>query len=108
VFRARIESPNKILAVKAWYVFCDDVPYWRDLVWYPSFMSQEGEIFETFVSGKLPDAWLVEVKDTANGFVGYVSSLPQDITGKPTDVRYSRGWRSRHWEPKYRKIKKDE
>lgn len=107
VFQARIESPNKIITVKAWYVYCDDVPYWRDLMWYPSFMRQNGEIYETFVSGKLPDAWLVEVKDTANGFVGYVSSLPQDITGKPTKMRYSRGWRSRLWEPKYRKIKKD-
>ncbi len=108
VFQARIESRNKIIAVKTWYVYCDDVPYWRDLMWYPAFMQQKDEVYEAFVPGKLPDAWLVEVKDTANGFVGYISSVPQDITGKPTQERYSRGWRSRNWEPKYRKVKKDE
>lgn len=108
VFRARVESPNKIIAVKVWYVYCDDVPYWRDLVWYPAFMRQKGDTYEAFVSGKLPDAWLVEVKDTASGFVGYVSSLPQDITQKPTKERYSRGWKSRQWEPKHRKVKKSE
>jgi len=107
IFRARLGSPNKIIAVKVWYVYCDDVPYWRDLMWYPAFMQQKGEFYETFISGKIPDAWLVEVKDTANGFAGYVSSLPQDITGKPTKERYSRGWRSRNWEPKYRRVKKD-
>lgn len=102
VFRARVDSPNRIIAVKVWYVYCDDVPYWRDLMWYPSFMRQNGDVYETFVSGKLPDAWMVEVKDVAGGHVGYVSSLPQNITGKPTEERYSRGWKSRHWEPKKR------
>jgi hypothetical protein len=105
VFRAKIDSPNKIIAVKTWYVYCDDVPFWRDLMWYPSFMRPNAEFYETFVSGKLPDAWFVEVKDTANGFTGYVSSLPQNITNKPTKERYSRGWKSRHWEPKTRKKK---
>jgi hypothetical protein len=57
-------------------------------------------VYEGYVKGKLPDAWLVEVKDTARGFPGYVSSLPQDITGKATETRRSRGSRSRHWEPK--------
>ena len=57
------------------------------------------------VTGKLPDAWMVEVKDSANGFTGYISSLPQDITHKQTKNRYSRGWRSRHWEPKTNKNK---
>ncbi len=107
VFRARIDSPNKIIAVKVWYVYCDDIPYWRDLMWYPVFMHREGDFYEAFVSGKLPDAWFVEVKDTAEGFAGYLSSLPQDITGKPTMERYSRGWRSRNWEPKTAKIKKE-
>ncbi len=100
VFRARIDSSNMIRAVKIWYVYCDDVPYWRDLMWYPAFMSPRNGTYEASVPGKLPDAWLVEVKDAANGFVGYVSSLPQDITGKPTRERSSRGWKSRNWEPK--------
>ncbi len=100
LFRARITSPNKIIQVKIWYVYNDDEPYWRDLVWYPEFMvRKEGDVFEGYVKGKLPDAWLVEIKDTAGGFPGYLSSLPQDITGKKTATRKSRGSRSRHWEP---------
>lgn len=100
IFRVNIETPNKILQAKVWYVYCDDIPYWRDLMWYPVFLKKQGDAYEAFVSGKLPDAWLVEVKDTAGGYAGYVSSLPQDITGKPTKERYSRGWKSRNWEPK--------
>ncbi len=105
VFRARVQTLNKIIAVKIWYVYCDDVPFWRDLMWYPAYMRKKGEFYETFITGKLPDAWLVEVKDSANGFTGYISSLPQDITHKQTENRYSRGWRSRHWEPKSHKKK---
>jgi len=100
IFRVNIETPNKILQAKVWYVYCDDVPYWRDLMWYPAFLKKSGNAYEAFVSGKLPDAWLVEVKDTAAGYAGHVSSLPQDITHKPTKERYSRGWKSRLWEPK--------
>jgi hypothetical protein len=104
LFRTRIVSPNKIIQVKVWYVYCDDEPYWRDLVWYPEFMIEAGDgVYEGYVKGKLPDAWLVEVKDTARGFPGYLSSLPQDITGKQTATRESRGSRSRLWEP----VKKD-
>ena len=101
LFRARIESPNRIIQSKVWYVYCDDVPYWRDLVWYPEFMTRKGEnLWEGYVTGKLPDAWLVEVKDIAGGYAAYLSSLPQDITHKPTKERVSRGSRSRLWEPK--------
>jgi len=100
-FRAHIASPNKIIQAKVWYVYCDDVPYWRDLVWYPEFMVRtSGNAWEGYVTGKLPDAWLVEVKDTAGGFTGYVTTLPQDITHKPTKERVSKGSRSRLWEPK--------
>jgi len=101
VFRARIQSPNKIIQAKVWYVYNDDEPYWRDLVWYPEFMVKtDGDYYEGFVRGKLPDAWLVEVKDIADGAAGYVSSLPQDITGKKTETKRSRGSRSRLWAPK--------
>lgn len=102
VFRAKVRSPNKIIQVKFWYVHCDDVPFWRDLVWYPTYKPTEkgdGE-YEAFVDGLLPDAWFVEVKDTALGVPGYISSLPQDITHKPTKERVSRGWKSRLWNPK--------
>jgi hypothetical protein len=99
VFRARIESPNKIIQAKVWYVYNDDEPYWRDLFWYPEFMVKtgEGDYYEGYVSGKLPDAWLVEVKDIAYGAAGYVSSLPQDITGLNRETKVSRGSRSRNW-----------
>lgn len=99
LFRARITSPNKIIQAKVWYVYNDDEPYWRDLVWYPEFMVRnEDGYYEGFVRGKLPDAWLVEVKDIAFGTAGYVSSLPQDITGLKTETKISRGSRSRHWQ----------
>jgi hypothetical protein len=106
VFRARIDSPNKIIQTKVWYVYNDDPPYWRDLMWYPVYLAKSGEIYEAFLPGKLPDAWFVEVKDLARGAVGYVSSVPQDITHKETKERVSRGWRSRNWEPKLRPKKK--
>ena len=100
LFRARISSPNRIIQVKVWYVYNDDEPYWRDLVWYPEFMvRRNGDVYEGYVSGRRPDAWLVEVKDTALGFPAYLTSLPQDITGKKTETRLSRGSRSRQWEP---------
>jgi len=101
VFRARISTPNKIIQAKVWYVYNDDLPYWRDLVWYPEFMINTGvDLYEGYVKGKLPDAWMIEVKDTARGYAGYLSSLPQDITGLPAETRKSYGSRSRLWEPK--------
>ncbi|MBN1590139.1 MAG: hypothetical protein JW888_11535 [Pirellulales bacterium] len=101
LFRCKLDTPNKIIQAKVWYVYCDDVPYWRDLMWYPEFMvPQPDGTWAGYVKGKLPDAWLVEVKDTAGGYPGYVTSLPQDITGKETKNRHSRGSRSRNWEPK--------
>lgn len=104
VFRAKVDAPNKIIQAKVWYVYNDDPPYWRDLVWYPEFMIDTGGgVYEGYVSGKLPDAWLVEIKDVALGAPGYLTSLPQDITGMPTAIRTSRGSRSRLWEPKKKK-----
>jgi len=101
LFSAKIGSPNRIIQAKIWYVYNDDEPYWRDLVWYPEFMvKQEGDVYQGFVKGKLPDAWQVEVKDIGAGFPGYLSSLPQDITGKKTERKRSRGSRSRHWTSK--------
>jgi pimeloyl-ACP methyl ester carboxylesterase len=99
ILRAQINSPNKILQVKAWHVYCDDVPYWRDLMWYPVPMKKKQENqYEAQVGGNPPDAWFVEVKDIAYGFPGYVSSLPFDITGKPAEERNAR--RPRNWELK--------
>jgi len=66
-----VETPNKIIQVKFWYVYCDDVPFWRDLVWYPLYPERRERGFhEAFLEGKTPDAWLVEVKDAALGVAG--------------------------------------
>lgn len=101
VFRAKIQSPNKVIQAKVWYVYNDDEPYWRDLVWYPEFMVKGTDgYYHGYVSGKLPDSWLIEVKDIAMGTAGYVSSLPQDITGLEVKRRISRGSFSRHWSVK--------
>ena len=96
IFRANVQSKNKILQVKLWYVYCDDVPYWRDLMWYPAIMRKKrGNLYETRVGGNPPDAWFVEVKDIGRGFPGYVSSLPQNLTGKAAEERNAR--RPRNW-----------
>jgi hypothetical protein len=100
LFKCKIDSPNKIIQAQVWYVYNDDVPTWRDLMWYPEYMVPQGDgTWAGYVTGKLPDAWLVEVKDTARGFPGYVSSLPQDITHLPRARRDSHGSRSRNWAP---------
>lgn len=106
LFKAKINSPNKIIQAKVWYVYNDDEPYWRDLMWYPEFMVRQADgTYAGFVKGKLPDAYLIEVKDIAHGFPGYLSSLPKDITGKKVSRRRSRGSRSRNWTPKKKKPK---
>jgi hypothetical protein len=60
----------------------------------------DAELYEVAKGSRSLDAWLVEVKDTANGLAGYVSTLPQDISHKPTKERVSRGSRPKDWEPK--------
>ena len=81
-FSARIESPNTLILARIWYVRGSASMPRRELVWYSSLLHQkEGNLYEGFVSGEIPDIWFVEVQDTAQGFRGYVSSLPQDLTG---------------------------
>jgi hypothetical protein len=98
IFRAHIDSPNRIIHARAWYTYTDD-PYWRDLMWYSVDLERKGDRYQGFLEGQLPDAWLVEVKDTAGGFRGYVSTLPQDLTGKETRRR-SGGGLPRLWKLK--------
>lgn len=83
-FRAKIGSDNKVVQVMLWHTYTGNVPpYWRDLFWHPGLMvRQDDGYYEGFVGGEIPDAWLVEVKDIGSGIPGYVTSLPQDITGK--------------------------
>lgn len=100
-FKAKVECPNRIIQVRAWYTYCDDVPLWRDLVWYPVVMRPDKDgVHVGYERGRTPDAWLVEVHDAAGGFRGYVTSCPQNITGKPVKERRSRGSRSRQWREK--------
>lgn len=102
IFRARVVDPNLIVQVRAWYTYCDDVPFWRDLVWYPVVMRPTGEAdrYEGYERGRTPDAWMVEVEDIAGGVHGYVTSCPQNITGLPVHERTSHGSRSRQWSEK--------
>jgi len=100
-FSVRINSLNDLILVKAWYVYCDDVPLWRDLMWYPTLMQKNRDnVYTGYLRGKTPDAWLVEVLDTAQGFRGYVSSLPQNITQKPVAVRSGGGGFPLTWKKK--------
>lgn len=96
VFRAKVTGAAKVQVVKAWYVYTDD-PAWRDLMWYHLLMRKVGDCYEGVLPGKLPDAFLVEVGDIAQGVPGYVSSLPQKLTDAPVVERVSRGSVPRLW-----------
>jgi len=98
IFRARVESKAKVQMVRAWYVYTDD-PAWRDLMWYHLLMHKAGDHYEAVLSGKMPDAFMIEVGDIAMGFPGYVSSTPRKLTDAPVIERRSRGSRPRLWEP---------
>jgi hypothetical protein len=98
VFQAKIAGGAKVQVVKAWYVYADD-PAWRDLMWYHVLMRKVGDYYEGVLPGKLPDAFLVEVGDIAQGVPGYVSSLPQKLTDAPVKERVSRGSYPRLWAP---------
>ncbi len=50
-------------------------------------MAPEGDYYETSVPGAMPDAYLIEVADTAQGVPGYVTSLPQKLTDAPVAER---------------------
>jgi hypothetical protein len=98
IFRARVESEAKVQMVRTWYVYTDD-PAWRDLMWYHLLMHKVGNHYEAVLSGKMPDAFMIEVGDIAMGFPGYVSSTPRKLTDAPVIERISRGSRPRLWEP---------
>jgi len=98
IFTARLEGEAKVQTVKAWYVYTDD-PAWRDLMWYHLLMRRTGDHYEAVLPGKIPDAFLVEVGDIAQGFPGYVSSTPQKLTDAAVEERVSRGSLPRLWSP---------
>jgi hypothetical protein len=68
-------------------------------MWYHLLMEENGDVYQATLGGKIPDAFLVEVGDIAQGIPGYVSSLPQKLTDAPVVERHSRGSRPRLWEP---------
>jgi len=98
IFRAKITGDAKIEIVRAWYVYSDD-PAWRDLMWYHLLMHKVGDHWQAVLPGKIPDAFMIEVGDIAQGIPGYVSSVPHKLTDAPVIQRESRGSRPRLWEP---------
>ena len=56
LFACKIDTPNKIIQAKVWYVYCDDEPYWRDLTWYPEFMVRQPDgTWAGYVKGRLAE-----------------------------------------------------
>ncbi|MBN2505420.1 MAG: hypothetical protein JXQ71_01875 [Verrucomicrobia bacterium] len=98
LFTATITGNATVHMVRTWFAFTDD-PAWRDVMWYHILMRPVGDRYEGFLPGKTPDAFMVEVGDIALGFPGYVSSLPQKLTGAPVVERVSRGPYPRLWSP---------
>jgi hypothetical protein len=82
-YRAKIEGDAKVKMVLVWYVYTDN-PQWTGNVWYDWLMlKRENGYYETSVPGAKPDAYMIEVTDMAQGFKGYVTSLPQRISNVP-------------------------
>ncbi|WP_425399139.1 hypothetical protein [Aeoliella sp.] len=98
IFRAKVDSDANVQLVKAWYVYSDDEA-WRDLMWYSLLMRKVGDHYEAGLRGKVPDAFMIEVGDIAQGIPGYVSSVPHKLTDAPVVQRKSRGSRPRLWSP---------
>jgi len=86
VYRAKIESKASIRLVKAWYVYATNAT-WSDLMWYDWIMEDRGDYYEVRVSGAMPDAFMIEVGDTAMGIPGYVTTLPKKLTDAPVVER---------------------
>lgn len=98
VFSAKLSGEAKVQVVQTWYAYTDN-PAWRDLMWYHLVMRQTGDRYEAYLHGKKPDAFMIEVGDTALGFPGYVSSVPQKLTDAPVVERVSRGAFPKLWSP---------
>ena len=99
-FYVQLDTPNTVVMVKLWTTYNDDPPYWRDLMWHPAPMfDRGGGKYDTWWSGKPPDAWLVEVEDVANGYRGYITSLPVNHTGGESQTPPDRYGMPRLWEP---------
>ncbi|MBN1588349.1 MAG: hypothetical protein JW888_02430, partial [Pirellulales bacterium] len=85
-FRAKVTGKARIRMVRTWYTFVDS-PSWNRNLWFEWFMADRGGYYEASVPGAMPDAFLVEVADIAQGIPGYVTSLPQKISDAPVAER---------------------
>ncbi len=93
-FRAKVRSAAKIRMVRVWYTFVK-TPAWNRNLWFEWFMAERGDgVYEASVPGAMPDAFLVEVADIAQGVPGYVTSLPEKLTDAPVEERnpYKAPW----------------
>jgi len=93
-FRAKVQGDAKLRMVRVWYTFVE-TPAWNKNLWFEWFMAPRGDgYYEASVPGAMPDAFLVEVADTAQGVPGYVTSLPQKLTDAPVQERnpYAAPW----------------
>jgi hypothetical protein len=86
IYRAKIETKAKVRIVRVWYVYANN-PQWSNLMWYDWLMENRGDYYEARVPGAMPDAFMIEVADTALGIPGYVTSLPQKLTDAPVAER---------------------
>ncbi len=68
-------------------------------MWYHLLMHKTDDHYEATLYGKIPDAFMIEVGDIAQGIPGYVSSVPHKLTDAPVVERRSRGSLPRLWEP---------
>lgn len=66
---------------------------------YPTLVLSNPGTHADFLPAEKPDAFRVEVGDTALGFPGYVSSLPQKLTDALVLERVSRGPYPKLWSP---------
>jgi hypothetical protein len=63
-------------------------------------MEKRGDLHETSIHGKTPDAFLIEVSDIAGGISGYVSTVPHKLTDAPVLERDpENGYLPRLWKP---------
>ncbi|HBO42723.1 MAG TPA: hypothetical protein DD670_02050 [Planctomycetaceae bacterium] len=85
-YRAKIESDAKVQLVRVWYTFVDE-PSWNRNLWFEWVMYKRGDYYETSVPSAMPDAYLIEVADIAQGVQGYITSLPQKTSDAPVHER---------------------
>lgn len=67
---------------------------WRDMTGFEWTMNKTGDYYETSVPGRKADAYMIEVADIAQGFPGYVTSLPVKLNDEPVQDRLASeaGW----------------